>query len=253
MTKRPILEAGKRESAPQLKPFCGRYGFEDCLRHAHYHYFRDVVRNNYGYHYFHTIFSKGHEFHDEADARMKNEHAQNFGLVCRMLKYRRDLVEKYFVSEYELDYSFLKDLLIQDRPDSNRKSSEDPTFDPDMSSEMIDLIVRYANDYDLFTDDVDNSTVTDFFDCNLRLTSANNMRVAYLLDKLSLHAFICTNWQSVVTKRQLINGSRNFKPLDQNSLSTALNSAKMNDDQPCYAAARKLIKKMIKLRDKDLG
>ena len=56
----------------------------------------EVVNQNKRYLRFAEDFINSHKFHDAKDARSKNEHEKNLGIIKALLFGNRKIVEKYF-------------------------------------------------------------------------------------------------------------------------------------------------------------
>lgn len=246
MKKRPILLCGGHQAGSSVLPFCGRDGLRHMIRHAHYHYYLEVVQGGRSYEQYAIEFIKGHEFHDDPDAQNKNQHACNHGIVEHLLRNHKDIVKEVFDNEYEQDYlSIQAQIFPQEeerefkRPPSSpvEHSPVMPSFNHKVSLEMLQVIVAYANDLRLFKNVIDMESIMDFLDGNSdsRFTSNNNRAVAYFFHTLSQRGIICDEWQNVIGKRGLIRSARGDRYLTGNDLSTALSNVQYASRKPDYA------------------
>lgn len=86
MTKREILQCGgRRKEGNSVLAFCGPTGLEDMMRHAHFHYYRDVVCGNLSYVQYVIEFVNGHIHHDDTNAQNMNQHCKNHAIVSHLL------------------------------------------------------------------------------------------------------------------------------------------------------------------------
>ena len=148
-----ILDSGKRPPGRHLDSFSGPDGLRNLLRHAHFHYYRDVVLKGYNYERYRTEFINGHQFHDGEDTWEKNEHLKNIGTVAYLLKHRPLFVKRMFSSPHEQDYMNIQSTIYDpDEQDcykcfpSSSVVQRLPKFNARLSMEMLKIIRRYVNE-----------------------------------------------------------------------------------------------------------
>ena len=104
----------------------------------------------------------------------------------------------------------------------------------------IDLIVRLANEVNLFTEVLDvNETIRRYKRRELRtVTSSNNSRLALVFDRLSFHNIIPYNWQSLIEREKYVLSSTGNKYLNKHDLASTLHRIK---DMPLSPQNKKVL------------
>nr|WP_304470660.1 hypothetical protein [uncultured Muribaculum sp.] len=110
----------------------------------------------------------------------------------------------------------------QDSPTSKN------TIEYILDSNTLGLIVRLANEANLFKEELQPEDVISRFASNTLqpVTSVNNTRLVLLLDRLASNGIISYTWQSVIAKKMLVISSSGKKYLDQHDMSSTLNRIK---------------------------
>ncbi|WP_367276181.1 hypothetical protein [uncultured Duncaniella sp.] len=110
----------------------------------------------------------------------------------------------------------------QDSPTSKN------TIEYTLDSNTLGLIVRLANEANLFKEKLQPEDVISRFASNTLqpVTSVNNTRLVLLLDRLASNGIISYTWQSVIAKKMLVISSSGKKYLDQHDMSSTLNRIK---------------------------
>lgn len=241
---RPILQCGRRLAVDPVQPFCGENGLRDFIRHAHYHYYRDVVCGNQSYEQYVVVFINGHKYHDDKNAKNKNEHSKNHGIVAHLLINHRTLIEIVFSNEFELDYMSIQASIFPGNETTMYKAlpssepievEELPSFNHTVSLKMLEAIVECANSIKVFKGGITMETLMSLLDGRVSapLKVTNNRSLAYLFKALEECGVICSEWQKVIDKRELIR-SRNGRLLKNGDLSTALCNASCSDNKATY-------------------
>lgn len=235
MIKRPsILITGKRKTDPIVKPFCGPTGQTDSIRHAHYHYYKEVIMEKRPYEQYVSEFINGHMFHDQTDAKSMNEHKKNMGNVEHLLLCHPDIVHEEFAGEYEADYDSIADRIFRAEDDNMvRKAaasdadSRKLNFESKATGEMLEVIVGYVNRLKVFNSRLETEQFELYLDGNYLeiLESKNNRQTAFFFHTLSDCDIICDEWKDVIEGLGQMQ-SRSGKTINHVDMSTALTNAK---------------------------
>lgn len=253
MEKSHILHAGGHQAGGTVLPFCGPDGLHEMLRHAHYHYYTEVVQDKGSYELFKIGFINGHQHHDETDARSKNEHGTNHAIVKHLLEEHRSIIEEVFSSEYEQDYLSIqaqvfkpdKQLMYKLPPSHTTEEVSSlvggdilPSFNQHISLDMVKVITKCANEIGLFHGGLEMEDFMAFLDGIVKpgkkFVSTNNRMVAYFFHTISVHGIICHEWQNVIDKRGLVWRPKGDSTLRQGDLASALNKLQYADTKPGY-------------------
>lgn len=168
-------------------------------------------------------FINSHTHSNAKDAVSQNEHLVNIGRMKMLLTNRKDLVEKYFPANHDLE-SFLKCMeefmLVQQSAIAN------VDFECHLEESVISVIVDAANDIPLFKTRVTREDIFELFnECKListPLTARNNGSLSYFLCQLSNAGIISCNYQKVAAVNRLFLSSSGKKTIEQSDLSSAL-------------------------------
>lgn len=239
--RKPILECGESWGGESALPFSGPDGLVKAIRHAHYHYYKEVVMNGHPYKLYATKFVNGHGYHKDKRPKVMNEHAANLTVVRHLLENHRSIVESVFANPHAMDYMSIEARILapetwetgtdQDegrifkRPPSEFPEEEQaPSFGHKVSLGMLEVIVESVNRIRMFRGRVGMEEFMSFLDGDVRpggFVSMNNRAVAYFFRSLADCGVISEEWQHVIDKRRLIH-SRAGKPLLKTDLSSAL-------------------------------
>lgn len=238
--KKPILECGESWGGESALPFSGPDGLVKAIRHAHYHYYKEVVMNVHPYKLYATMFVNGHGHHKDTRPKAMNEHAGNLAVVRHLLENHRKIVESVFVNPHVMDYMSIEAKILAPetwesdteqeagltykRPPSAPPVGKNPSFEHEVSLGMLEVIVRYANEAKIFGRQVGMAEFMSFLDGNVRrgsFVSTNNRAVAYFFRSLADCGVICGEWQYVIDRRGHIH-SKGGKPVQRTDLSSAL-------------------------------
>lgn len=211
---------------------------------AHELYQYEVIREHKLYNRYVNDFLNSHLYTDYVDAARMNEHKKNFHIMEELLTIRKDLVQRYFITEKICisDYLIMHQEFntTQQPPHSDVSSTScslpvaspyKPDFQCCFNSKQIELIAYAANEAHLFSTEVSEAEIKALFTCCLEhpLKSACNRRVAFFFDTLCEHKLISVRWQHVIDSNRLILSSAKDAFLNSSKLSTALNEAKQNN------------------------
>ena len=200
-------------------------------------YRREVINNGKAYWRFVTDFINSHLYHDAADARSKNAHSKNMGLIEELLKNRQDLVRHYFnlssfpdnLSEYILESLDNPNKVTEDNWSFAEQKQpftvpSRPTFESAIDDTLLSLITDFSNEIQLFREQVSLSDLESLFKCRpvRLLTVRHNGLFAVFFDILSSNGFISQNWQRVFSVYNLVYSSSGKTFLSQKKLSAAL-------------------------------
>ena len=102
------------------------------------------------------------------------------------------------------------------------------SFEPDLTEDQLDILVKGCNSVSMFTRDIDTFEMQDLLLCTHSepLQVNFNKHIAVLFDKLREHGLICKTWKSVA-ERQNCFVSKQGKPITSKDLSAALSTASL--------------------------
>ena len=206
-------------------------------------YSEEVITHRKSYHRFARDFSNSTRYHDNTDAWSKNEHRKNHCIVTELLLNQEKIVRKFFDRESTDDQKFidlLNEFYICDLPHPpiqgniaaetlcRESTDSNPQIDIIIDKEAISLIVRLANEVNLFKDVLNVDAITHDFETNdiKPLTSQNNARLVLVLDRLAVNNIIPYNWQSLIERKRLLVSSTGKKFLNKHDLASTLNRVK---------------------------
>lgn len=228
----------------------GQEGLIRLVRLAHSIYIKEVVTRLKSYHRFVADFVNSTQYHDDTDAWSKNEHQKNYRTVAELLTNHEKIVRKHFDCEvlneqiitHLLDEFYASDLPKLRIPDgvltdtTNIPCNTISLYD----NNILDLIVRLANEVNLFTEILDIGEITRrYTHKDLKpVVSSNNTRLVLVLDRLASHNIIPYNWQSLIERKKLILSSSGNKYLDKHDMASTLNRIK---DMPLSPQNRRLL------------
>ena len=235
------MKKAKRES--QRTPAqTGTQGLYRLVEQAQKLYKAEVSTRQKNYRRYALDFIHSTQDHDATDAWSRNEHQKNHCTIADLLTEHENLVHKYFAGE-TLDRNGISDLLDEfysfDLPPSPPETTPESqtrqdsptsknTIEYTLDSNTLGLIVRLANEANLFKEKLQPEDVISRFASNTLqpVTSVNNTRLVLLLDRLASNGIISYTWQSVIAKKMLVISSSGKKYLDQHDMSSTLNRIK---------------------------
>ena len=212
---------------------------------AYRRYQSEVIGCGKSYDRYADDFICDHRFNYAVSAWEANQKYSNLNRIDTLLKTRRDLVEKYFLSKTfgPTDFAAMFS-------EFNRGTAPvSPVFDGgkamnfgcDLTARQTQAIADIANDLNIFRQPVSGEDMAKLFSPSphIRLISANNRKLAILFDSLSYDNLIAGDWQKVIAATGIIISSANA-PLTQSKLSTALNEAR-GEESAAFVTIRKRV------------
>lgn len=141
----------------------GKDGLFRLVRLAHSIYTKEVVTRIKSYHRFVTDFINSTQYHDENDAWSKNEHQKNYRTIAELLTNHEKIVRRHFdcdvLNEQTITnllgefYTYdLHELKVTDVSLTRSTNSQDCNIISLTDNNTLDLIVRLANEVNLFTE-----------------------------------------------------------------------------------------------------
>lgn len=258
------MENGKEESIVAM------------MKEAQATYVKEVMNEQKVYVRYMSDFLNSHRYCGSWDVRVMNKHRKNMGMIEDLLKFRRDLVEKYFANgsmeESEIN-TLIYELNTTEIPNSQIREATCSSIDTYVEAHqkmhqrvscrgncsvaslqlvkragLLEHIVTAMNSFRLFTEDVEEAQIQNLFDCSMEkpLTARNNREFAYFFDVLCENQLICKQWQDVLASQLLVLSSTG-KELKSSDLSSALCKAKMSD-RSVYANIKSMVKEIAKLQ-----
>lgn len=179
-------------------------------------------------------FINGHTFHDQTDAKSMNEHKRNMGNVEHLLLCHPKIVHKEFANEYEADYDTIAGRIFRTESDgvAGKAAASDTgtgklNFESKATGEMLDVIVEYANQLNVFRGELKVEQFGLYLDGNYLevLVSENNRQTAFFFHTLSDCKIICGDWRKVIDGLGQMQ-SRSGKTINKTDMSTALSNAR---------------------------
>ena len=236
-----------RVKAPKI----GEKGFRSLINAARKLYRKEVLKGNKSYARFVQDFIHSNTYHDALDAWSKNQHHCNYHRISELLVLHKDMAINYFIKE-TVDINDLKSLIYQfNQSDGNLthppqkraltfdvsgsvtdKSNTSVQLTP-LSQDLIDLIVQFANEVNLFNEPITQRHVDAFYAGQpLKvLTCNNNTYLVLLMDILHEYNLISFNWKSIICQKLVLKNKRSKDFLSERSLYTALSRIK-NKESP---------------------
>jgi len=100
------------------------------------------------------------------------------------------------------------------------------SFEPALTGEQLDILVKCCNDIQMFTRDIESYEIQDILSCSHRkpLQVNVNKYLTVLFNKLREHKLICKTWMSVAEKQKCFI-SKKEKPILSKDLSAALSTS----------------------------
>lgn len=200
-------------------------------------------------------------FKDCETLECKNAHIVNLTRLKSLFsEANENLVRKYFDKERFTDedclaliaeFNLLEDSSASTLTADNGNTRQLPNFQCRLTNEQISIITKAANAAQIFLSVVTETEVKALFDCSLTspLKSGNNRTLAMFFDELSRENIICTRWQNVLDRRKLIISAGSDKPLNKDSLSSALSGAR-NTENPTVFIIRQMARDVARLQEK---
>ena len=155
-------------------------------------------------------------YHDAIDARSKNEHFRNIGIMKSLLLEHKPLVENLFSHQitndkiaamlHELNYGNTDSSSTSSLSSYSIKTTSFANFQHNLSREQIVLTTQCINSCKLFKEEVSSDMVSAFFDCKLStpFTSNNNRWLSLFFEGLSNADLITRNWKVVIERNNLL-------------------------------------------------
>ena len=214
---------GAQSSLKKRGAYIGDEGLFQLWLEAMAQYQVSVLTHKIIYPLFVDDFINSHAHSDAQDAESINEHLVNIGRIRRFLTNRKDLLEKYIPANHDME-SFLRCM------DEFMVVHHSPRFDVDfechLADNVIEVIVKAANDIPLFKTPVTREDIFELFnECKLAdspLIAKNNGSLSYFLCQLSNAGIISNNYQKVAASHHLFLSSSGKKLIDQSDFSSAL-------------------------------
>ena len=193
-------------------PYVGKEGLYKLCRELNSQYMAEVVNQNKRYLRFAEDFINSHKFHDAKDARSKNEHEKNLGIIKALLFGNRKIVEKYFPLKNQDDKSIsaILDVLDNDSNEPaviiNKEQKKAIDFQCNFDYKVLEKITECFNDCHLFIDNLTTDVVKDFFSCNLQnpIKSNNNRWISLFFSGLAQSNYITPYWKKVIERNRLV-------------------------------------------------
>lgn len=229
----------------------GKSGLFRLVRQAQKLYKLEVATSQKSYKRFVIDFINSRQFHDDKDAWSRNEHQKNYKTVSNLLMNHEKMVRRYFdvkVFNEETISMLMVEFYSSDLPKKNSKSSpkvlpdtqttnQNYTISQKLDKESIVVIVELLNELNLFYEHLDADEVWIQYkeDRLSTVTCRHNTHLVLVLDRLASNNIIPPNWQSIISAKRLIFGSRQRKYLDQHNMSSPLSRART--ENPSYASS----------------
>ncbi len=249
------------------------------MKEAQATYVKEVMNEQKVYVRYMSDFLNSHRYCGSRDVRMMNKHRKNMGMIEDLLKFRRDLVEKYFANgsmgESEIN-TLIYELNTTEIPNSQIREANSSSIDTHVEAHqkmhqrvscrdncsvsslqlvkrvgLLEHIVTAMNGLRLFTEKVEVAQIQNLFDGLMEkpLIARNNREFAYFFDALCENQLICKQWQDVLASQRLILSSTG-KELKSSDLSSALCKAKMSD-RSIYTSIKSMVKEIAKLQESE--
>lgn len=236
----------------------GKDGLFRLVRLAHSIYTKEVVTRIKSYHRFVTDFINSTQYHDENDAWSKNEHQKNYRTIAELLTNHEKIVRRHFdcdvLNEQTITnllgefYTYdLHELKVTDVSLTRSTNSQDCNIISLTDNNTLDLIVRLANEVNLFTEVLNVGEIIRKYQNNdfIPIISSNNTRLVLVLDRLAYHNIIPYNWQSLIERKKLILSSSLTKFLDKHNMASTLNRVKDMPLSPQYKRLLSIVDQYI--------
>ena len=223
--------------------YTGEEGLFRLLKKAHSLYSEEVITHRKSYHRFAQDFSNSTRYHDNTDAWSKNEHRKNHCIVTELLLNQEEIVRKFFDCESTDNPKFINllnefyicnlphppiqgDIAVKTLCRESIESNSETNIVIDKKA--ISLIVRLANEVNLFKEVLNADEITRGFETDdmKPLVSQNNARLVLVLDRLAANNIIPYNWQSLIERKRLLVSSTGKKFLNKHDLASTLNRIK---------------------------
>lgn len=212
---------------------------------AYRRYQSEVIGCGKSYDRYADDFICDHRFNYAVSAWEANQKYTNLNRIDTLLKTRRDLVEKYFLSKTfgPTDFAAMFSEFNRGTAPISPVIAGGKTmnFGCDLTAMQTQAIADIANDLNIFRQPVSGEDMAKLFSPSphIRLISANNRKLAILFDSLSYEKLIAGDWQKVIAATGVIISSANA-PLTQSKLSTALNEAR-GEESAAFVTIRKRV------------
>lgn len=172
----------------------------------------EVVNQKKRYSRFAEDFINSHKFHDAKDAKSKNEHEKNLGIIKELLLCNQKIVEKFFSSDDIKDetIAYVLEILDKGKNEStiltNKENIKANDFQCNFNSEVLEKITECFNDCNMFVESLTIEIVRDFFSCRLHnpIKSNNNRWISLFFSGLAQSNFITPYWKKVIERNKLI-------------------------------------------------
>lgn len=231
-----------------------------------------VVIQNKKYERFAKDFININFHHDADDARSKNLHNLNIGMIEDLLLSNKLLTEYFFNQKEFNDNSIEKMIDMMNgmmplppsvlSPENNFENgfSLDPSspippihnFECLFDNYKLELIARIANEVHIFKDPVTPHDMQELFNCIPHkpqiLITRDIKRMAFFFQSLHYFKHITCTWQAVIAKNELIASPKTKKPLKQANLSAAIYDCSYRELESIEAKIIALIEQIPKNR-----
>lgn len=212
---------------------------------AYRRYQSEVIGSGKSYDRYADDFICDHRFNYAVSAWEANQKYSNLNRIDTLLKTRRDLVEKYFLSKTfgPTDFAAMFSEFNRGTAPISPVIAGGKTlnFGCDLTDRQTQEIADIANDLNIFKQKVSGEDMANLFSPSpdIRLMSANNRKLAILFDSLFYEKLIVGDWQKVIAATGVIISSTNA-PLTQSKLSTALSEAR-SEENAAFVTIRKRV------------
>lgn len=190
----------------------GKEGLYKLFQELNCHYKAEVVNQNKRYLRFAEDFINSRKFHDAKDAKSKNEHEKNLGIIKTLLFSNQKIIEKHFPLSDLTDGTIEQILETLDTrsekttisPTRQKNKAED--FQCTFSYKVLEKITQCFNDCNFFVETITIDIVENFFSCNLKhpLKSNNNRWISLFFAGLAQSNYITPYWKKVIERNRLI-------------------------------------------------
>lgn len=211
-------------------PKIGESGLHELINQAHDHYQVKVVNEGWIYERFIDDFISGIRHSDAIDAKSLNDHEKNVKTVEYLLHQRKDLVDGFFGNEKISLEDIIELLLLINTTHAVPENDVDSTvhsrysLHPCLHADECKLLAECCNRVGIFQSPITTKAIISLLNGKMTtpLYSANNRLLAYMFNGLSKRNLIDNNWQSILTKQNIIYTSTDKGVIQKTTLSSAL-------------------------------
>lgn len=238
---------------------CKREQLGSLILEAYQMYQIEVLEENILYQHFVDDFLNSNHHTHHQDAHGLNLHRTSLHNIGKLLKTRKDLVERYF-TQRQLNppdiHSIIQLFYTTEAPQFPfRHPSDIPihksrfqTFHCHFNDIQMSLITQCVNEAHFLSAPVDIEQLRNLFNGTIAypLQSANNRLLAFFFNALSTQNLITHNWQQTIELSGMILSSGSKKPLNHNQLSSALTEARSKSKESSVYELIEIYTKQVK-------